>query len=144
MGLPLAWETLQRYEVSPWGWRSSRSTYSARCYSASSRVGSWEGGWGGGLRAEVVHEAVVAEGEGRDRRWDEASDAWNYSVRFGAQLKGVPEEEGPRCPGLLTARSVEQKKTKAARICSPSSTPIPARAFTGRDWIGGGPALQLW
>ena len=33
-----------------------------------------------------------AVGVVRDRRWDEASEAWNYSVQFGAQLKGVPEE----------------------------------------------------
>ena len=33
-----------------------------------------------------------AVGVVRDRSWDEASEAWNYSVQFGAQLKGVPEE----------------------------------------------------
>lgn len=34
----------------------------------------------------------AAVGIVRDRRWDAASEAWNYSVQFGAQLKGVPEE----------------------------------------------------
>lgn len=33
-----------------------------------------------------------AVGVVRDRRWDEAAGAWNYSVQFGAQLRAVPEE----------------------------------------------------
>ena len=56
MGLPFAWETLQRYEASPWGWRSRRSTYSARRQSAISRASSWRAGRSSGFVAKVVRK----------------------------------------------------------------------------------------
>lgn len=44
-----------------------------------------------GSTVQRINEPA-AVGIVRDRRWDSASESWNYSVQFGAQLKGVPEE----------------------------------------------------